>query len=241
MKAALNADQSASFLAAKLRKQEPFSYWRFGDGFIELAIGKAGATCDGERYAPELRSQLVDCWNALLAGGDSVYFGDWLSASFNGAHDPAKYQREYEHLLSGRTPHWLHFEALLLMRESDALVDFYRAVREDTRRKVFMGPKSNEKAAEMLQVSKFLETPMANMMARADWYTDNLLRTDFDVLLFGAGMAGNIPAVRCWERHPGRTYVNLGSALDILGRGRSRKQQISPARAQGLFQKVTAA
>lgn len=237
MNATLGADDTASFIAAKLRAQEPFSYWRFGDGFIELAIGRTGGTCDGERYAPELRNQLVDCWNALLEGGGTVYFGDWLSASFNSARDPARYQREYEHLLSGRVPQWLHFEALLLMRESEALIDFYRAVRQDPRRKLFMGPVDNACAAAMLGADH-LETPMRDLIQHTEALTAQLLAAEFDVLLFGAGMAGNIPAVKCWEQHPERTYLHLGSALDPLGRGRSRKQQITPARAQVLFQRV---
>jgi hypothetical protein len=124
------------------------------------------------------------------------------------------------------------------MRESEALVDFYRAVREDKRRKLYIGPMGNLSVASDALGCRFMQVPMQNLARYTEPLTEDLLASDFDVLLFGAGMAGNIPVVKCWEKYPERTYISLGSALDPLGRGPSRKQQISPERARAMFAKI---
>lgn len=236
MNTKLSADESAWLLAHKLRQREPFFYARFGDGFLECLAGKRGGTCDGELYDPVLGVELLRCWRRIL-GAPGVYLGDWQSASFRGVTDPSQYAKQYADLVGTARPNWLHFEALLLMRESEELLDFYRAVREDGRRKLYMGPLGNAKAAEMLGAD-FLETPMRHLSRHVSWLTDELQVLDFDVLLYGAGMAGNIPVVRCWETFPERTYVSLGSALDPVGKGRSRKQQITVERARAMFRQL---
>ncbi len=234
MNATLTADQSADFMSHKLRCEKPFSYWRFGDGFLECVAGKRGGTRDGEEYSGPLAAQLMRCWNAILEGRD-VYLGDWLSASFDSSSEANRYTEQYAELVRGASVNWLHFEALLLMRESEALADFYRTVRNDSRRKLFMGPAVNMGVAGLLRAD-FLETPMRHLFLDVKKLTDELLRHKFDVLLFGAGMAGNIPAVNCWQEHPERTYISLGSALDPLFRGRSRAQQLPAAHAWRMFE-----
>lgn len=228
-------------LAARIRARKPLFFIRYGDGALECIYRQKGMTCDLEPYSAELGEALLDAWNTLVVFDRSglVWIGDWLSASFDSASDHSRYADLYSALLGEDEGHlqYLHFEALLLMRESEALLDFYRAVKADSRRKLYMGPAENAQAAAMLG-AEHLVTPMFGLFHQVDRLTDLLCASDFDVLLYGAGMAGNIPAIRCWERFPERTYVNLGSALDPLGRGRSRRQQLSPARAKALLQEL---
>ncbi len=230
----LSADQTAALFAAKLRAREQFFFIRYGDGAIECIHERGrGRTCDGEKYSGQLGDALLDSWDRVLDNGAGVHVGDWLSASFDGDYSSA-YEIEYRELLSDRHPVMVHFEGLLLMRESAALVDFYRAVREDPRPKLFMGPRANAGAAGLLGAD-FLEVPMVDLFARVGDITHELRRHPFEILLWGAGMAGTIPAERIFAEHPDRTFINLGSALDPLFRGKSRSQQISPARARALF------
>lgn len=235
MNTQLNADQSAALLAGKIRRQEPFFFLRYGDGALECMSGAEGHTCDGEQYCPLLGLELLNTWRAVYRDRNT-FVGDWLSASFDTKTIRARYEEQYRELIGDASPNWLHFEALLLMRQSPALLDFYRAVKLDPRRKLFMGPAGNAGAAKMLG-AEFLETPMSNLFT----YTAELakeLDREFDVLLFGAGMAGNIPAVRCWERYPERTYISIGSAMDPLFRGRTRMQQLLPNRARMFFREL---
>lgn len=224
------ADESAALLTEQLTSRRPFFYVRYGDGAIEC-MWKPGSrhTCDGEMYSPDLAAALGDAWGDLIAealAGATVFAGDWQSASFgNGSgHNP-----ELDHwkkLIAGAPFRWLHFEALLLMRESQALVDFYKAVRWDRRRKVYMGPIKNSGAARFLRANHMV-TPMApDLIAQREKLGAQLDAYEAEVVLYGAGMAGNVVAVDAWKRNTDRTYISLGSALDPLFSGRSRSQQL---------------
>jgi hypothetical protein len=232
----LSADESAALLAGKLRRQEPFFFLRYGDGAIECIAGRDGMTCDRETYSPELGANLLAAWRAVI-GAPDVYIGDWLSASFETSNEASRYAEQYAELIGDAKPNFLHFEALLLMRESAELVDFYRAVKQDRRVKVFMGPQECAGAAKMMG-ARHLVTPMRDLNVWIPSITERLFSRPFDVLLYGAGMAGNVAAVNVWRLHPERTYINLGSAMDPLFRGRTRRQQISPQQARQLFREL---
>jgi hypothetical protein len=237
-------DRSADCLRNLIVTKNPFIFVRFGDGALECISGKPGHTCDGEVYSSDLGNELVRVWK-LLFTRPRVFLGDWFSASFSPESPHGLYRSEYQALIElGRMngdqyPNWIHFEALLLMRESESLVEFYRAVRKDPRRKLLMGPEAWRPASHVLQCD-FLGIPVTpnlfkNYLAEIKSELNN---REFDALLYGAGMAGNIPVIDHWSEHPEKTYVNLGSALDPVYRGRSRRQQLSTDRAQKLFESI---
>jgi SAM-dependent methyltransferase len=235
---ALTADETAQLFTRLLHERKPFFYVRFGDGALEC-IYKSGIsrqTCDGEKYSPQLASELKRIWNALMTGSNT-YVGDWLTASF-GPDRRGEYPAEYADLIGDATPNWVHFEGLLLMRNSIALSDFYKTVARDPRPKVLMGPLCMTGAAKMLRCTHVV-TPMTdNLLPFVSSLREQLASINFEILLYGAGMGGNIPAVDSWIQHPERTYINLGSALDPLFRGHTRTTQISNADARQLLRAI---
>lgn len=239
-----NADASALKLAELIKTQIPFIYIRYGDGALECIRGKIGRTCDGEIYSDSLAKELIRCWNYLFTRED-VYIGHWFSAKFDSISPRGLYRDDYEKLINdaiqigGHLPNWLHFEALLLMRISQSLKEFYVSVRNDDRRKLLMGPKEWAPAAKVLKTD-FYEIPVSSTLfhSHIDAIRLELDTRQFDVLLYGAGMAGNIPVIDHWNALPEKTYINLGSALDPIYRGRTRRQQITAEQAQALFRSV---
>ena len=234
MYAKLNADESAVALTAKILAREPFFFLRYGDGALECISGVNGGTCDREKYSPALGLELLRTWCKVVRA-PGVYIGDWMSAAFVAKTEPTRFRDEYAELIGTAEPNWLHFEALLLMRESADLVNFYAAVKRDQRRKAFMGPASHAGAAKMLG-AEHIVTPMTeDLLGWFDHAAPKLWEMNFDVLLYGAGMASHVPVAQCWEFLPERTYVNVGSAMDPLFRGRTRQQQLDAHRARKLF------
>ena len=236
----LTADQSCAILAQRIRTREPFFFIRYGDGAIECMSGKQGGTRDGEVYTDALAHDLLRAWQSLMTGisrGHIVYVGDWLSASFDSSSEGQRYEALYQKLIGTYQPTFLHFESLLLMRESEALVDFYRAVASSPLRKVYMGPYACREAAHLLR-AEHLPTPMGGLHQHVGKLSKQLRDLEFDILLYGAGMAGNIAAVTCWEEYPQRTYVNIGSALDTLGLGKTRMQQLGGDRVHAMFKEL---
>lgn len=231
----LDADQTASLFAGKIRRKEQFFYLRYGDGALECIhrLGR-GRTCDGEYYSAELGRALHDSWDQIVKG-PNVYVGDWFSASHG--DDPSNlYAEEYLELVGGNTARlrFVHFEALLLMRESERLLDFYRAIRADTRRKLYVGPLENMPGADLLNAD-YMAIPMQNLFAQLDEVERRLQDREYEVMIWGAGMAGSILAERAFFEHPDRTFINIGSGLDPLFRGKSRSQQLPPDRARAFM------
>jgi len=242
----LTADESCAVLTQAIKDQRPFSFWRFGDGYIECVQKRQGRTCDQEEYTPHLHMDLAKrvgdvVWRIEYEGDPVTYIGDWRSASFTGPHDPSRYEHDYERLIAHEIDRklnehrWLHFESLLFMRESRALADFYRAVRADRRSKLYLGPVANEAAAGWLG-AEFMPVPMHDLHRHVASFREMLIASDFEVLLWGAGLAGVIPVVDCWNARYERTYIHLGSALDpLFGRPKSRKQQLSKEQCWRMF------
>lgn len=237
----ISADESAAALAACLHLELPTMFVRYGDGALECMNGLGrGLTCDGEVYSRALGQALFEAWEKILTlriGSSSrLYIGDWLTASFAGDHSTA-YEMQYRRLVAlpdrVHPPRFLHFETLLTMRRSPQLLDFYRSVKHDGRRKLIMGPEANAPAGELLG-AEYFSVPMNNLFSRVREIEEALEHCRFDVLLWGAGMASAIPVANLFVRYPERTYINVGSAFDPFFRGRSRSQQIGRLEA-GLF------
>ncbi len=229
----LDQDETADLFARKLRRREQFAFVRYGDGAIECInrLGR-GRTIDGENYSPQLGKALKLAWRQFMECRN-VYVGDWLSASF-GNDRATEYREQYASLIGNRKPSFVHFEGLLLMRTSEALADFYRAARVDPRRKLYMGPAECGPGAELLG-ARFFEVPMQMLFEQIRPIIARLQQIDFDVFYWGAGMSGSIAAGELLENFPSRTFVNLGSALDPLYRGTTRKTQLSKADAVALL------
>ena len=237
-----SADASAVILTERIRSQQPTFFARFGDGFVECVNGatnpKFNHTCDGEYYSFELGEALLVALDTLnhADAPESVLWGDWRTAESPGSRPQRT--KEWEDLIEPIRRTLLHFEALLLMRMSQPLVDFYRAVRADTRRKLFIGPAANAGAARMLHTDHLI-VPDSDLLAVTPGILQRMDMLDPQVVLFGAGMAGNIPVVKHWNEHQDRTYIALGSAFDpLFGRGRTRSNQIRRDQAMALFQEM---
>lgn len=234
-----SADASAALLTEHLNRREPFFYVRYGDGAIECMFRPDKRhTCDGEVYSPELAAALGDAWTDLAAGamaGASIYAGDWQSASFGNGSPMNRELEAWSKIIHGAPFKWIHFEALLLMRESRALVDFYRAVRADYRRKVYIGPVKNAGAARLLKAFHLVTPMVPDLITRRAEILAGLDAFAPHVVLYGAGMAGNVIAVDDWKRHPERTYISIGSALDPLFGNKTRAQQLPRLTLRRMF------
>jgi hypothetical protein len=226
-----SADQSAAILTDRIRKQLPTAFWRIGDGALEGIYNRLGQTCDGERYREDMGRDLCKVIAILAEMAPLGYLGDWASAT-NGSKP--RYVDTWVELLRPIEGRLLNFEALLLNRRTFALIDFYRAVRADGRRKLIVGAEFNRRARTMLN-AEYLPVPMVDLYAYVAMLRKQLRKASYDVLLFGAGLAGLIPIVEEWQAHPDRTYIHLGSALDPLFKGRTRMGQLDIAVARKFF------
>ena len=241
------ADESCRILAARIRAKKRTLFVRFGDGAIECMhpIPRKGVSCDGELYQNELAAALVgvmrtidarcfQVWSSAEEVWRSTYFGDWRTATMG---SPPQYVPEWVKTVRPLSRFLLHFESLLLNRQSAALVDFYAAVRADDRRKLFIGPCWNHGAARMLRANHFI-VPDKNLFEHVNHMRQKIDELDPEVVLWGAGLAGNIPVIDHWSRHPDRTYIHLGSAMDPLFHGKTRNGQLPMPVLREMFKEL---
>lgn len=239
------ADESAALLTRLLQARIPYFFTKYGDGFLECVhrIG-GGRTRDWEFYTEELRADLLRTFDKLLAmtgaGEVNLMLADWLSARFN-AQETGRYERLYRDRVAPviKSAVFVNYETVLLDRKTPALLEFYKALRADPRRKVIMAPAEWSGAVRMLEAHYHIVTPMKNLYEGLDRLREALERESPDILLYASGMAGTIPVIEQLERRPDATYINLGSALDPLYRGRTRMDQIDPQQAKNFLRSLS--
>jgi hypothetical protein len=234
-----SADEGARYLTTKLLAEDPFFFARVGDGAIEcldkLSFGVH--TCDGERYTESLRHVLWFAIRGLRYRAVDVVWGDWATAV---AGSQPRYVSRWEAICLDPfyRDELVNYESLLLMRESASLVEFYRAVKFDARRKVLVGsPWVAPAAAKMLRaVPIIVPGRPEDLSGSYAEILNTLVEQDPEVVLFGAGMEGFAAVATYWVQRKGDTVgIHLGSALDPLFKGKTRNNQLSTPWAKKLF------
>jgi hypothetical protein len=226
-----NEDESLDILSNRLKIGIPTQYFRFGDGQIQAILQQGTNNCDGELYTKELGINLLRVVTGVMTS-PNPFVGDYGQII---DREKAPYKAEWESLSAHRSAQFLHYEAPLLMRTSKPLLDFYKTIRQDTRKKAFLGPKANEEACKLLD-AQFIEYPRHYQSLSE---IANILDGHrFDILISGAGMGSAVPIYDDWIRHRERTYINVGSAFDPLFTGRTRSYQLGMETARAFFKEL---
>lgn len=227
-------DISARLLKDFMRRGKRMFFARIGDGAVECISRKwrHPFTADRERYTPALSDAMLLAIAALRGGKETVIWGDWRTAV--GGSAPT-YVADWCELVNVPACQLLHYEALLLNRDSDDLVAFYRAVKSDPRHKLIVGAPWNEPAGKMLE-AQYLSVRTEDLFEGVADLVVQLKRIRPEMILFGAGMAGLVAVVRYWQYHRFCTCIHLGSALDPLFRSKAtRGGQLSHTAARRLM------
>lgn len=234
-----DADHGALQLATLVRGQSPFFFARVGDGAIECIDSQltSACTCDGEKYTEELRGRLWNAIKGLRYMSRSVVWGDWATAV---AGSPPRYVPRWDSLFIDPvfSDRLVNYESLLLMRKTEALVDFYRAVKDDDRKKVFVGsPWVARDAAYMLGATAITVPGDPWKLAGAgEEIVSQIERECADVVLFGAGLEGFSAIAKWWvDQGCAETCIHIGSALDPLFKTKTRSNQLHKHEAHALF------
>jgi len=227
----LTEDESLNILSLRIQAKIPTSFFRFGDGQIQAILGCSGNNCDGELYTKELGENLHRVAKDALQN-EKAFVGDYGAII---EREKAPYMDEWNHLSKDRKAMLIHYECPLLMRKSAALLNFYKTIKEDKRKKAFLGPIQNIDATKILD-AEYIEYPRHYKYLSE---IDNILKDkDFDVLISGAGMGSAIPIYDDWVKHPERTYINVGSAFDPVFSGHTRSYQLDMKQARDFFSEL---
>lgn len=212
----------------------PFSFAKFGDGEWQCVAGCGGQNADRHHYSEGLAQGLVDAFQ-FLANRSDVYIADWVGP----------YRDMRDHLVQQHDlkPQYAPYHLLLIGRDNlrPELLDFYKAVRNCARPKVFVGPAVLKVACLALRASEFVAVPEVNafdslaaIKACLD-ETAEQFRGLKPIYLFTAGMPAKLLIAHVLRNDSNATCLDLGSALDPLFKGQTRSGQPDPRVARAFF------
>jgi glycosyltransferase involved in cell wall biosynthesis len=179
-----------------------FSFVKRGDGEEACMAGNTGSNCDNHPYTDALGTKLKESFKFLETQKPVkiVYFNQ---------------QSDYN---------------ILLHRDDSnptAVKGFYRAIRNSSRRKVFVGPARLKGVATLLR-TEFLEIPLLDAFASHNtiWEQLNQRIQDNGIYMFSCGMPAKGLIADCIKLNPNITCLDLGSAFDPLFVGQTRTNQV---------------
>jgi hypothetical protein len=191
------------FFTDKIKKQEVFSFIKLGDGEQNCMAGAEGANCDGSKYGPALAKKLMDSFE-YFAEKDEVYV-------------PLFKEQAY-------------YNTFLHRPDNDLtkLRNFYAAIREDKRHKVFVGPPILAIVAKLLKATQVM-VPEQDGFKAYDEIEQKVIKAlvgqESSIVLFSFGMMSK-PLIRKVLLLGNNTCIDLGSAWDPIVK-QTRTNQIS--------------
>lgn len=244
------------FLTGLVKKLEPFTYLRIGDGELGWMFGTLlTPTGQGEDRSPEVVAALNWAIPYLLREPTTV-LGDFRTCKEFTDYGADGDFTKYDHLLQTFQPEEamrgdgirkVSIESLNLFDRRPSVVHFYQAIKDDPRPKFLVGPPSHKNAALMLDAA-WVEVPPRAASLAAGRVVEALGRQIASVtspldpmLLFCAGCGTKImmAAIHSQMLGYGFTMIDLGSSLDPLFVGRTRRPQIESLEAADLFAEVS--
>ena len=208
------------FFTELLESRTPFAFTRFGDGEFECMAGNSGRNWDGCDYSPEFMIALIDSFQ-FLSRQPNVYLAQRC---------PPRLRSKISEVINLNGNRYYDAEALIFHNITPELGPFYRALIDDPRRKVLVGPQEHYGANKLLGCELQIQVRRPNAFQDRDATRACLIaeHKPDTVFLFCAGMTAKVLIADLLKYGPDITCIDLGSALDPIYIGRTRSDQ--PAR-----------
>ncbi len=188
------------YLTDCVRKNLPVSFVKLGDGEQACMAGERGANCDGQIYSSELKWKLRAAFAHL----------EKMAADRRGGRTkvnlvPFADQPYFNCILHRNDTHF------------DAVQEFWRAVRESGKQKLFVGPARLAGAAKMLR-AEHVEVPLVNAFGEYAAIRKRLMECVKPgmILVLSAGPTAKCLIAELLTVCPDITAIDSGSAFDNL-------------------------
>jgi Methyltransferase domain len=189
-----------------IKDKENFSFIKHGDGEKFCESGMIGENCDGHPYSPELGKRLKEAFDFFSLEGNC-----WV-ADFS--------DQEFFNVL-------LHRKG----KNNQKVKEFYKAIRNDNRKKYYIGPSRLRSVARLLE-AEHIVIPEKNAFKDYDRILGDILNIVYrpndnnSIFLFSCGMTAKVLIHSLMKSlSANNTYLDLGSAFDSLI-GETRTNQL---------------
>jgi hypothetical protein len=235
--------QRAEFLKEitfKLIDHEPFLVVKFNDGEWNAMVGKSGTNCDNHTYSIDLKVDLLEAYKNLK---EVAYISDYIvnfCAFPTHAELANKIGYPQKHFINFALLHDLPYAGQVESLTPE-LYDFFEALRVDTRHKIFVGPKRIASGVnEFLDVDLFLAVPLLNAYDKVHETLELLLEhsKEDSVVMMSCGFMSCILSHYLHTSRPDVTIIDLGSSIDPVVFGKTRKSQYDRKTLQEFYSKA---
>lgn len=227
---------NANYLIDCLNNNTPIALVKFNDGELYAMSDKKGTNCDNHKYFPNLKNDLINAYNNL---SDKAYLSEY---SVRKANDP-QWCRVTKTL---KKPNDLFKEYLLLHDTNGVLnkdfANIYRAIAKSSQPKVLIAPKRIN-AERFLNVEYRIDVPLINAYTNIHTMLKESLKYASSIpnplFIMCCGFCSCILASEILKVNPNASILDVGSGLDPLFPGCTRKNQVSQTRARNLYPEVS--
>lgn len=217
--------------------KEPFYMVKFNDGEWHAMVGKNGTNCDNHTYSPDLKIDLLESYEYL---NNFAFISDYVTnfCAFDNHQSLAnKIGFPVMPFVNFAILHDLPYAGKIESLTPE-LKNFYLSIRNDKRKKVLIGPERIGDGVEaLLNIDVHVVFPLLNGYDNLDVIQDNLFKhlTDNCIILACCGFNSCIIASEVHKWLPNTTFIDVGSGLDPVAFGKTRKSQYTPATLRNEF------
>ena len=215
-----NRPESVAHIQRLIEEGTPFSFIKRGDGEEICMSGdgwKHGGQTDGHPYSSELGARLKKAFTFFNTQSNVFVLAQDKELRKTAAND---------------------VNMLLHRVDSDlpALKSLFGAIRNSSRRKVFVGPQRLGMLAFMLK-AEFIAVPLVNAYSEYDQIVEKLKSKleDGGIYMFSASMPAKSMIAEALQVNPKITCIDLGSSFDSLFAVETRTFQASKETLQELY------
>lgn len=226
-----------NFFTDKIQNKEPFVFVKFGDGDLLCMQGRKGSSCDGQVFSPKLAESLVQSFSSILQRSN-VYMGDWTDE----LHQVPQMQKKYLSHFKIK-PNFTDFDLFLSVEnnmQDDKLLNFYKAVKQSNKNKLFIGPKRLHGVIDMLDIDEYIVTPVENCFDKYEEIKNKLLSriSDDDIVIFACGKTSKPLCRDILALEKNTTIIEAGSAFDPIFVEITRSKQCSTEQCKEYYKEL---
>lgn len=224
-----------------IRNNNNFSFVKFGDGELYCMMGASGQNCDQHPYTAELKTKLINAWNFFSdANIANMYIAEWgdqpgsfgmpqYAKPIQNLNNPVFVFLQY--LLSQRQHYnfkFTNYEIVMHNTVSEQKFNFFKNIKESTRKKIFVGPERLQKVQQFLNMQVHIQIPILNSFGSYDTILARCIEEieDNAIYIFSGSMPSKSLAHMILQNNSNVTCIDAGSSFDPIFVGGTREGQI---------------
>lgn len=201
---------SSETLTDLIKKDESFVFIKYGDGELAASQFKTGGNCDGTRYTQKLGEAIAKSIH-VYSGGKNIYLASM-----------SKQMEEYWEQLIDYKPNWAVYQAINIHDfESPDKANLYKAIKNTTRKKIFIGNFFMLKVVMLLNIDVFIPVDPKDWFDKSYDFirqrVESQIYNDSNTMIItSAGMGAKPLIADLYTKYPNAIYIDAGSAFDLI-------------------------